>query len=67
MYNIFAFFRNQGLNSMFDLDVNDQRLLVNTLLLRSQKLSESRAEGSISEPSTEGNCILLSSTHKPRI
>lgn len=44
---------------MFDTDVNDQRLLVNTLLLRSQKLSEARAEGDISEPSAEGDFILL--------
>lgn len=40
---------------MFDLDVKDPVLVVNELLLRTQKLSESRAEGSISEPSKEGN------------
>ena len=52
------FISTQGLQGIFDLDMNDESLLANTLLFRSQKLSESRAEGTISEPSKEGNCIL---------
>ena len=45
----------QGFDDIFCPNERDHGVIINQLLLRSQKLSESRAEGSISEPSSEGD------------
>ena len=58
MTTSFTIISLQNLQGIFELDAKNQRLLLNTLCFRRQKLVESRAEGTVSEPSKEGPVVL---------